>query len=114
MRRRDFLIRCSAAAAVAATGARPSTLLADMTQMASGDPRADSAYLNRRIKHISDEDLFAALDLARPALADVRTAAERKDFPAAYAAWAKHWETVAPKREKFTGDADFICSRADV
>ena len=112
MRRRDFLLGCSAAA-VAVSGLS-SKLLADMTQMAPGDPRADSAYANRRIKHISDEDLFAALDLARPGLTGVRAAAERKDFPAAHAAWGKYWEDVAPKRAKFTGDGEFLCSREDV
>jgi hypothetical protein len=80
---------------------------------ARGDPRKDPAYLDRHIKHIPDEDLFAALDLSSPALEPMRAAVARKDYPAAYGAWATYWAGVAPKRELFTGDGDFLCPRAE-
>src|SRR5690349_15071159 len=51
-----------------------------------------------RMRHISDADLFAALDLTPPALAAVRAAVEAADWPAAYAAWAAYFaQRAAPK-----------------
>lgn len=48
-------------------------------------------YLETQIQHISDADLFAALDLDRPALAAVKKAVGAGDYPAAYRAWADYW-----------------------
>ncbi len=45
---------------------------------------------DRRMRHIADADLFAALDLARPGLAAVRAAAESADWPSALAAWGAY------------------------
>ena len=45
----------------------------------------------RRMRHISDKDLFAALDLARPGLHAVRAAVENGDWIAAYAAWSSYF-----------------------
>jgi hypothetical protein len=45
----------------------------------------------RRMRHISDADLFAALDLSRPGLEPVRAAAARGDWPAACQAWAAYF-----------------------
>ncbi len=42
---------------------------------------------------LSDQDLFAALDLARPELANLQTAVAREDWPAATAALAAHFRT---------------------
>ena len=39
------------------------------------DRRKDSEYLDKQIKHISDADLFSAIDLERPGLAKVKTKA---------------------------------------
>ena len=55
------------------------------------DLRNDPAYLDRQIKHLSDPDLFAAMDLDRPGLEEVKAAAARADYPAAYGAWARYW-----------------------
>jgi hypothetical protein len=43
------------------------------------------------MRHISDEDLFAAMDLTRPGLEGVRAAVERADWTAAYEAWAAYF-----------------------
>src|SRR4051812_44210249 len=45
----------------------------------------------RRMRHITDADLFAAMDLTRPGLELVRAPAERADWPAAYEAWAAYF-----------------------
>ncbi len=45
----------------------------------------------RRMRHISDEDLFAALDLTRPGLDAVKAAAGRGDWVAAGAAWSSYF-----------------------
>ncbi|OGG52980.1 MAG: hypothetical protein A3F84_19220 [Candidatus Handelsmanbacteria bacterium RIFCSPLOWO2_12_FULL_64_10] len=55
------------------------------------DLRSDPTYLDRQIKHLSDPDLFAAMDLDRPGLEEVKAAVARADYPAAYGAWARHW-----------------------
>jgi len=44
----------------------------------------------RRMRHIADADLFAALDLSRPGLAAARAAAEHADWGAAYPAWTAY------------------------
>lgn len=44
-------------------------------------------YLETRIKHISDKDLFAALKTSDPKLRDVHTAAKQSDWTTAYTAW---------------------------
>ena len=49
----------------------------------------------QRMRHISDADLFAALDLARPGLGAVQAAAERADWGAAAQAWANYLGTRA-------------------
>lgn len=58
----------------------------------TADRRADADYLERQIKHIADADLFAALDLDRPALKAVKSAVEAGDEQAAYRAWAAYWD----------------------
>src|SRR5258706_3108965 len=45
----------------------------------------------RRMRHISDPDLFAALDLARSGLSAVRAAAARANWEAAAEAWAAYF-----------------------
>lgn len=59
--------------------------------VSAADRRQTPEYLDRQIKHISDADLFAALDLARPEMAKVKTAVEAADYRAAYRAWAEYW-----------------------
>lgn len=56
------------------------------------DRRTDGEYLEHQIKHIADEDLFAALDLDRPGLNDVKKAVEAADYQGAYRAWAAYWD----------------------
>jgi hypothetical protein len=48
----------------------------------------DPREMETQIRHTSDSDLFAALDLSRQGLAAVRAAVEAEDHPAAYRAWA--------------------------
>ena len=55
-----------------------------------------------RPSQIADEELFAALDLDRPELAEVRAAAEAGDFAAAAEAWAEYFA----QREKPTAHFD--------
>ena len=45
---------------------------------------------DRRMRHISDADLFAAMDLSRPGLGAVRNAVEHASWEAAYQAWASY------------------------
>jgi hypothetical protein len=56
------------------------------------DRRADKQYLQTQIKHMTDRDLFAALDLDKPALAKIKVAVEAGDYTAAYRAWAAYWD----------------------
>ncbi|MCK4626717.1 MAG: hypothetical protein KAV00_15495, partial [Phycisphaerae bacterium] len=44
-----------------------------------------------KIKHISDKDLFRAMDLTRPGLEDVRKAVAAGDYKSAYRAWSAYW-----------------------
>jgi len=55
------------------------------------DRRKDADYLKHQIKHISDADLFKAMDLDRPGLEAVKAAVEARDYRAAYRAWAAYW-----------------------
>jgi len=49
------------------------------------------------MRHISDADLFAALDLTPPALTRVRAAVDAAAWPAAYAAWTAYFaQRAAP------------------
>ncbi len=49
-------------------------------------------YLDKKIKHISDEEVFASLDLARPGLEEVNNAVKARDYRRAYLAWAAYWK----------------------
>ena len=55
---------------------------------ASSDP-----YLETRVKHISDEDLFASLKPSIAELREVRAAANHRDWAAAYTAWRAYLKT---------------------
>ena len=59
---------------------------------ANTDHREDPDYLDRQIKHISDPDLFAAMDLDRDGLEDVKRAVEQEDYATAYEAWGTYWD----------------------
>jgi hypothetical protein len=58
----------------------------------------------RRMRHISDADLFAALDLSRAGLEPVRAAAARADWPAACQAWAAYFALRPTPRPVFNVD----------
>ena len=45
-----------------------------------------------QISHISDADLFAAIDLDRPGLKKVKQAVKAKDYKSAYRAWGDYWK----------------------
>ncbi len=106
--RRTFL--SSAALAAAGCIAKPTTPATQPLE-ASSDRRADLSFVDHGIQDISDEDLFAALDLNKPELKSVRSAVSRKDYPAAYRAWGEYWKIVAPGRARFIGDGDLLMSR---
>lgn len=55
------------------------------------DLRNDPIYLRQQVKHISDADLFAAMDLDRPGLEAVKLAVSNQDYDAAYRAWGHYW-----------------------
>ena len=56
--------------------------------IAAMNPEADIAS---RPTAVSDQELFAALDLKRPGLAKVRAAVNARDYAAAAAAWAEYF-----------------------
>ena len=74
-------------------GFRDFILFAEAFGAARADRREDPVYLDQQIKHISDPDLFAAMDLTRAGLEDVRRAVDRGDYAAAYKAWGTYWDT---------------------
>jgi hypothetical protein len=53
------------------------------------EAKMDNAYLEKRIKHIEDEDLFASLKVGLPALNSVRKAFEQDGPDAGSVRWAK-------------------------
>ncbi|MDE2998647.1 MAG: heparinase II/III family protein [Gemmatimonadota bacterium] len=57
------------------------------------DLREDPVYLDEQIKHISDPDLFAAMDLNRAGLEEVKRAVDLGDYAAAYKAWSAYWDS---------------------
>ncbi len=72
----------------------------------------DPDYVQDRVRSISDAELFHSLDLSRPELGGVGAAAERGDYAAAYAAWAKHWPQVG-KRARFPHGPGLIGTRRE-
>jgi hypothetical protein len=103
--RRTFL----GGAAAAAT----SLLFSDfvLADNASPDRREDPQFLQHQIKEISDADLFASIDLSRPALNAVHDAVASQDYATAYRAWGEYWHTIAPSRGRFLGDGDLLMTR---
>src|SRR5438094_8109402 len=77
----------------------------------SPDRRTDAEFLQHGIKEISDEDLFAAMDLSKPELKSIQEAVEKRDYPAAYRAWGEHWNAVAPARSHFVGEGNLVLPR---
>ena len=73
-------------------GFRDFILFASAFGEANTDLREDPEYLDEQIKHISDPDLFAAMDLSRAGLENVKRAVDRGDYAAAYEAWGTHWD----------------------
>ncbi len=73
-------------------GFRDFILFATAFGEANTDLREDPAYLDQQIKHISDPDLFAAMDLSRAGLEDVKRAVDQGDYAAAYKAWGAYWD----------------------
>ena len=67
----------------------------------------DRQYLDKKIKHITDADLFASLRLDLPGLKGVKSAVQKKDYLAASAAWRDalraRMKRTAPDEE---GDPD--------
>jgi Heparinase II/III N-terminus/Heparinase II/III-like protein len=64
-------------------------LLVAQAQWADSSRLRDSVYVLHSIKDISDEELFAAMDLSAPAYLPVRAAAEKKNYRNAYAHWGE-------------------------
>jgi len=53
----------------------------------------DKEFIEHRIKVITNEDLFSAMDMSGPGLSVVSEAAGRKDFMSAFRSWGAYWKT---------------------
>ena len=73
-------------------GFRDFVLFAAAFGEARTDLREDPVYLDEQIKHISDPNLFAAMDLSRAGLENVKRAVDQGDYAAAYKAWGTYWD----------------------
>ncbi|MCK4624500.1 MAG: hypothetical protein KAV00_04260, partial [Phycisphaerae bacterium] len=66
-----------------------------------------SAYLDKKIKHISNAELFRSMDLTRPGLEDVSKAVKSRDYKSAYRAWSAYWakryQVKPPLPQKMSG-----------
>jgi hypothetical protein len=69
-------------------GNRRAGISADPT---SGEAPLTVSFDNTQIKHLSDPDLFGAIDLGREGLEEVRSEVERDDYAGAFVAWARYW-----------------------
>src|SRR5439155_16839704 len=105
--RRTFL----SGAALAATGCMGKIIHAADALEESPDRREGPEFVEHSIKVISDDDLFAALDLRSSELKQVRGAVEARDFPGAYRAWGEYWQTVASRRGHYFGEGNLILPR---
>ena len=72
----------------------PSFVFSQLT-FADSSRLKDPQYFENRIKKISDEDLFSALDRDRVELKEIQGAFGKKDIQRAYEAWAAYWDTKA-------------------
>jgi hypothetical protein len=99
--------------ALAAAGLLTSRLIRAEAIEESPDRRTNPEYMQHSIKEISDEDLFAAMDLSKPQLQQVREAVAKKDCPGAYRAWGEYWESVAADRGRFLGDGDLLMTHEE-
>jgi len=71
--------------------AGPNELVTRGQELLASQRGPSGAYLT-----ISDEDLFGSMDLERPGLEQVRSAASSGDYASAYTAWGRYW---AERRE---------------
>ncbi|OGG53442.1 MAG: hypothetical protein A3F84_12715 [Candidatus Handelsmanbacteria bacterium RIFCSPLOWO2_12_FULL_64_10] len=62
----------------------------------------DKRYLDRKIKHITDADLFASLRLDLPGLKGVKAAVQKKDYLTAGAAWRDYLSARLKRSEPNT------------
>ena len=72
----------------------PSFVFSQLT-FADSSRLKDPQYFENRIKKISDEDLFSALDRDRVELKEIQGAFGKKDIQRAYEAWSAYWDTKA-------------------
>lgn len=56
-----------------------------------GSMLGDTAYVEQRIKNISDEDLFNALRLESSDLKSLERSVRKKEYDSAYRAWSRYW-----------------------
>lgn len=70
----------------------PFHLLCAQRSLDSRSRLHDSGYVRNEIKSISNENLFAAMEIGSGGLEELRIAAENKDYPSAYQTWARYWE----------------------
>lgn len=61
---------------------------------------AEDEFLEKRIKHITNEDLFASLKVSMPALKKIHTLAKEEDWSAAYQAWYQYLKTRLANENK--------------
>ena len=67
--------------------------------------RREKGNAGSREHGVSDEELFASLDLGRPGLEAVREAVERGDYPDAAAAWAEYFRHRRKPTPHFSREA---------
>ncbi len=67
--------------------------LAAQSSFADSSRLRDREFVQTRIKHISSDDLFSAMDLSLPGLLRVGRYVADKDFRAAFSAWRDYWTT---------------------
>jgi hypothetical protein len=68
---------------------------------------SDKEYLEHQIKNISDRDLFEAVRLDQPGLAQVNEAFRSADFERAFRAWGAYWD-LKQQPKYVTQDVDFL------
>jgi hypothetical protein len=73
---------------------------------------SNPTYVEQAIREIADEQLWAAVDLGRPGLEDVRAFVQNGEFERAAAAWGTYW--VCGNRPRFVSAMDHLVIDTDI